>query len=92
MKTIVHIQNLKFGGCANTISKKLNDLDGAIKNYNLAISNKPNFAEAHNNIGVVFQKLRNFDQAILQYKKAICFYKIFFQKFQKNVENLAQTF
>ena len=27
MKTIVHIQNLKCGGCANTISKKLNALD-----------------------------------------------------------------
>ena len=27
MKTIVHIQNLKCGGCANTISKKLNTLD-----------------------------------------------------------------
>ena len=27
MKTTVHIQNLKCGGCANTISKKLNSLD-----------------------------------------------------------------
>ena len=27
MKTIVHIQNLKCGGCANTISKKLSTLD-----------------------------------------------------------------
>ena len=27
MKTIVHIQNLKCGGCANTITKKLNALD-----------------------------------------------------------------
>ncbi len=27
MKTIVHIQNLKCGGCVNTISKKLNTLD-----------------------------------------------------------------
>jgi copper chaperone CopZ len=27
MKTIVHIQNLKCGGCAYTISKKLNALD-----------------------------------------------------------------
>ncbi len=27
MKTIVHIQNLKCGGCANIISKKLNTLD-----------------------------------------------------------------
>lgn len=26
MKTIVHIQNLKCGGCANTITKKLNAL------------------------------------------------------------------
>ena len=29
MKTIVHIQNLKCGGCANTITKKLNALDDA---------------------------------------------------------------
>ncbi|WP_396181773.1 heavy-metal-associated domain-containing protein [Flavobacterium sp.] len=27
MKTVVHIQNLKCSGCANTISKKLNALD-----------------------------------------------------------------
>lgn len=27
MKTIVHIQNLKCGGCVNTITKKLNELD-----------------------------------------------------------------
>lgn len=27
MKTIVHIQNLKCGGCMNTITKKLNSLD-----------------------------------------------------------------
>jgi copper chaperone len=27
MKTIVHIQNLKCGGCASTITKKLNALD-----------------------------------------------------------------
>jgi copper chaperone len=27
MKTIVHIQNLKCGGCSNTITKKLNSLD-----------------------------------------------------------------
>jgi copper chaperone len=27
MKTIVHIQNLKCGGCINTITKKLNALD-----------------------------------------------------------------
>jgi copper chaperone len=27
MKAIVHIQNLKCGGCANTISKKLNSID-----------------------------------------------------------------
>ncbi len=27
MKTIVHIQNLKCGGCATTITKKLNALD-----------------------------------------------------------------
>lgn len=27
MKTIVHIQNLKCGGCVNTISKRLNILD-----------------------------------------------------------------
>ena len=27
MKAIVHIQNLKCGGCVNTITKKLNALD-----------------------------------------------------------------
>lgn len=27
MKTIVHIQNLKCGGCVSTITKKLNALD-----------------------------------------------------------------
>ena len=67
--------------------EKLNDLDGAIKNYNLAISNKPNFAEAHNNIGVVFQKLRNFDQAILQYKKAITYKNLYLDAYV-NLANL----
>ena len=67
--------------------EKLNDLDGAIKNYNLAISNKPNFAEAHNNIGVVFQKLRNFDQAILQYKKAISYKNLYLDAYI-NLANL----
>ena len=68
--------------------EKLNDLDGAIKNYNLAINSRPNFAEAYNNMGVAYQKLRNFDQAILQYKKAISYKSLYLDAYI----NLANSF
>ena len=37
MRTTVHIQNLKCGGCANTIINKLTEIQGV---YDVSINNK----------------------------------------------------
>jgi copper chaperone len=49
MKTTVHIQNLKCGGCVNTISKKLNSLDD-VSEVNIEVEDNSvtfEYSEAH---------------------------------------------
>jgi copper chaperone len=49
MKTTVHIQNLKCGGCVNTISKKLNSLDDVLE-VNIEVEDNSvtfEYSEAH---------------------------------------------
>jgi tetratricopeptide (TPR) repeat protein len=48
-----------------------NQFEEAIKNYEKSISIKPDYAEAHNNIGIVFKSLGQLDDAIKYYQKAI---------------------
>ena len=48
-------------------------LNKAIKSYELAINIKPDYVEAYNNIGVIFQSQRKFEQALSIIKKAISF-------------------
>jgi len=42
-----------------------------IQHYLRAIKIKPNFAKAHNNLGIAYQRRRLYDKAIAQYKRAI---------------------
>ena len=44
--------------------KELGQLDAAVKSYEKAIAIKPDFAEAHNNLGNVFNELGQLDAAI----------------------------
>ena len=45
--------------------------DKAIEPLRKAIKLKPDYAEAHNNLGVVYHKLKLYEQAIDSYKEAI---------------------
>jgi tetratricopeptide (TPR) repeat protein len=51
--------------------KEADQLEGAAKMFDIAISLKPNYAEAHFNLGVVLQNLDYKDESIESYKKAI---------------------
>jgi tetratricopeptide (TPR) repeat protein len=55
------------GACYSEIGP----IDSAIKDFQIAISLKPDYAEAHYNLGVVFQKNKQSDDAYLSYEKAI---------------------
>ena len=49
----------------------LNKLDEAIIYFKKAIEINPNFAEAHKNLGNMFYKLGEINEAELSYKKSI---------------------
>ena len=53
--------------------KELDDLQEAEKAYRKDIKLKPDFANAHLNLGHIFEYFGNFADAINQYKKAIKF-------------------
>lgn len=50
---------------------QLSQLDKAKKSYERAIKLKPDYAEAHNNLGVIYYAQRNYRRAINSYKKAL---------------------
>ena len=45
--------------------------DKATESFRKAIETKPAYAEAHNNLGVVYHKLKLYDNAMDSYKEAI---------------------
>ena len=47
------------------------DLDDAIKAYNKALSIKPDYADAYNNMGIALRDHGNLDDAITAYNKAL---------------------
>jgi Flp pilus assembly protein TadD len=51
--------------------QELGKLDEAEANYRQVIALKPDYAEAHNNIGITFQELGRFNEAEASYKQAI---------------------
>jgi len=51
--------------------KELGRLDEAIACYNQAIALKPDFAEAHSNLGNVLKELGRLDEALTSYNQAI---------------------
>ncbi len=51
--------------------KEIDQLEGAAKMFGIAVSLKPNYAEAHFNLGVVLQDLDQKKESIESYKKAI---------------------
>ena len=51
--------------------KEIGQLEGAAKMFGIAVSLRPNYAEAHFNLGVVLQDLDQKNESIESYKKAI---------------------
>ena len=47
------------------------DLDAAISSYNTALKLKPNYPEAHNNLGTAFNEQGDLDTAISSYNTAL---------------------
>ena len=53
------------------IESELKALEEAKKNYQKAINLKPDFVNAYFNLGLVFQNLQDYEQAMKNHKKAI---------------------
>jgi predicted O-linked N-acetylglucosamine transferase (SPINDLY family) len=51
--------------------KALGQLEGSAKMFKTAVEIKPDYAEAHKNLGITLRELGQFDEAILSLKKAI---------------------
>ena len=51
--------------------QELGQLDGAIENYEKALILKPDYAEAHNNLGNVLKEFDQLDRAIKCYMRAV---------------------
>ena len=49
----------------------LHNLEGAIANFGKALQINPDYAEAHNSLGIVLQSQGRFDEAIASYEKAL---------------------
>ena len=48
-------------------------MDEAVKSYEKALAFKPDYTEAHNNLGVTLQNLGLMDEAVKSYEKALAF-------------------
>ena len=46
-------------------------MDAAVKSYEKAFAINPDYAEAHNNLGVTLKELGQLDDAVKSYKKAL---------------------
>ena len=53
------------------LSKKLGQLDASAKSFEKALVIEPDYAEAHNNLGIALKDLRQLDAAVKSFKKAI---------------------
>jgi len=51
--------------------KEIGQLDGSVKMFNIAVSLKPNYAEAYFNLATVLNDLEQKDDSVKNYKKAI---------------------
>ena len=51
--------------------KEIGQLDGSVKMFNIAVSLKPNYAEAYFNLATVLNDLEQKDESVKNYKKAI---------------------
>ena len=63
------------------VLKQLGDCDGAIKNYDIAIKLRPNFADAFNNRAATKQHLQRFEDAIQDYQQAILYNDNYFNAY-----------
>jgi predicted TPR repeat methyltransferase len=61
----------KFYNIRGTRYANLGQLDTAISYYEKALSIRPNYAEAHYNLGFTLQKLGQLDAAVRSYKKVV---------------------
>ena len=66
-KEFLAIQKLKEGNKIYAVG----DYQAAINFYNESLKLNPNFADAYNNLGVIYNILKNYDAAIDSYTKAI---------------------
>ncbi len=53
------------------VNAGLRDLDGAIASFSKAVQIKPDYVEAHNNLGLAFQSRGRFEEAIASFRKAL---------------------
>ena len=53
--------------------KALGQLEGSVKMFEMAVSLKSDYSEAHKNLGIVFKDLGQFDAAIESFKSAISY-------------------
>ena len=51
--------------------KALGQFQGAAKMFETAVNIKPNYAEAHKNLGITLKELGEFDAAVASLRKAI---------------------
>ena len=51
--------------------QELDQLDKAVKSYEKALAIKPDYAEAHNNLGIAFKDLAQLDAAVKCYEQAL---------------------
>ena len=65
----------------------LGQLDDAVKSYKKALAIKPDFAEAHNNLGITLKELDQLDEAVKSYEKALTVKPDYFEAFN----NLGST-
>ena len=66
--------------------KALGELEGSVKMFEMAVSLKSDYTEAHKNLGIVFKDLGQFDAAIESFKTAI-FYESDYEDAHYNLAN-----
>ena len=63
----------KLYNISGTCYTRLGQLDSAVKIYELAIEIKPDYAEAHYNLGNTSKKLGQLNAAVKNYEQALAF-------------------
>ena len=54
------------------VLQEFGKLDEAVASYNKALSIKPDYADAHSNLGTALGELGKLDEAVASYKQGSC--------------------